>query len=485
MDWKNSQQAILSVSLGLTLVGCATTPSTSVSGKSIPEQATAPAVATVSSEPIPAPTSSPDPAPAVDAAATETVPTTLELIAATPQEYPDIWARIRAGFAMKPLEGHLVQVHERWVVNNPDYLARMMDRSRLYLHFIVEEIEKRGLPTELALLPAIESAYQPLAHSRARAVGLWQFIAPTGRTYGLKMNWWYDGRRDVMESTRAALDYLEKLYNEFDGDWHLALAAYNAGENKIHRMQAYNRGRGKPTDYQSLKLKAETINYVPKLQAMVNIVATPDRFGVKLANIPDEPYFARVQTDGQIDLGVVAKLAETPIHELYSINPGYQRFATDPDGPHTLLVPVDKKDTLLNGLSTLAKEDRVQYRHHLVRRGDTLHEISRRYGVTVEAIRTANHLSSNLLRAGQDLIIPVSARPIAPAVLAATPRPTAVAARSGPQPVVHHVRSGDTLSSIARRYGVLVRQLTEWNLIEADDILRLGQRIKVWPGSAS
>lgn len=384
---------------------------------------------------------------------------------------------------MPPLESPLVERHARWFAGNPEYMSRMTERARLYLHYIVEEVEKRGMPTELALLPAIESAYQPYAYSRARAVGLWQFMAPTGRVYGLKMNWWYDGRRDVIASTRAALDYLEKLYTEFDGDWHLALAAYNAGEGRVGRMMAYNRGRGKPTDYQSLnKLKPETINYVPKFQAMVNIIADPAKYDVQLADIPNKPYFARVETDAQIDLGVVAKLVDMPVSELQVINPGFTRFATDPDGPHHLLVPAEKKDTLIEGLNGLPKEDRVQYRHHLVVRGDSLHGIAGRYNVSVEALRTANNLRSNLLRVGQDLLVPVSTRQLTP-VIASAPRSQPVAARApgAGQPVIHKVRAGETLWGIARQYNVEIERLREWNLLGADDVLRLGQRLRIWP----
>jgi membrane-bound lytic murein transglycosylase D len=420
--------------------------------------------------------------PKVEAEA-DSAPTTADSVTvAQPEEFPDIWARIRRGFGMKKLDSPLVGAHEQWFANNPEYMGRMMERARLYLHHIVAEVEKRGIPTEIALLPAIESAYQPYAYSRARAAGLWQFIAPTGRLYGLKMNWWYDGRRDVMASTQAALDYLEKLYNEFDGDWHLALAAYNAGEGKINRMIEYNRARGKPTDYQSLKLRRETINYVPKLQAMANIIANPEKYGVQLADIPNKPYFARVETDSQIDLGVVAKLVDMPVSELQVINPGFTRFATDPNGPHHLLVPADKKDALVEGLSNLAKEDRIQYRHHEVRRGDTLHEIARRYGITVEAIRAANNLHSNLLRAGQDLLIPISTRPLQP-VIASAPRaqPVAASAASKSQPVLHLVRAGETLWGIARRYNVLVEQIRQWNLLGPQDVLKLGQKLRIWP----
>jgi membrane-bound lytic murein transglycosylase D len=397
-----------------------------------------------------------------------------------PELYPDIWSRIRAGYGMEKLDGSLVTAHEQWFANNPEYMQRMMERSRLYLYHIVQEVEKRGLPTELALLPAIESAYQPYASSRARAVGLWQFIAPTGRLYGLKMNWWYDGRRDVEASTQAALDYLEKLYNDFDGDWHLALAAYNAGEGKVGRMMEYNRARKKPTDYQSLKLRRETINYVPKLQAMANVIANPEKFGIKLADIPNKPYFTRVETGSQVDLGVVAKLTDMPMNDLQVINPGFTRWATDPDGPHYVLVPVDKKDALVEGLSKLPDGERVQWRGHEVKRGENLHEISRSYGVSVEAVRSSNRLTSNLLRAGQNLLIPVSTRALPPVVTAAA-KPTAPSAaqKSGFPYIIHRVQSGETLSSIARRYNVLVNQLAQWNLMKAGDVLKLGQRLRV------
>ncbi len=398
------------------------------------------------------------------------------------EDQPDVWSRIRAGFAMKPIEDPLVAKHEKWFVNNPEFMQAMTGRARLYLFHIVEEVEKRGIPTEIALLPAIESAYKPYAYSRAKAAGLWQFIPPTGRLYGLQMNWWYDGRRDVLASTQAALDYLEKLHSEFDGDWHLALAAYNAGEGKIGRMMEYNRKRGKPTDYQSLKLKRETINYVPKLQAMVNIVANPEKYGVQLAAIPNTAYFALVETDSQIDLGVAAQLAEMSVTDLHYINPAFTRFATAPDGPHHLLVPAEKKDALIEALNKLPKEDRIQYSHHAVQRGDTLHNIARHHNVSAETLRVANGLNSNLLRAGQDLVIPISTRPIRPAFASAQvhPRPVArYSASSGS--MVHRVRTGDTLWSIARRYNVLVEQIRDWNLLEPGDVIKRGQRLRIRP----
>jgi membrane-bound lytic murein transglycosylase D len=400
------------------------------------------------------------------------------------REYGNIWERIRAGYTMPPLDSPLVGVHERWFANNPEYIERMVDRARLYLFYIVEEVEKRNMPMEIALLPAIESAYIPHAYSRARAAGLWQFIPSTGKIYGLDMNWWYDGRRDVIESTRAALNYLEKLHNQF-GDWQLALAAYNCGEGKVEYHVNRNLRNGQPGNYVSLtRLPKETRNYVPKLMAMVNIVSDPAKYGLQLAHIPNTEYFAKVETDGQIDLGVVARLTDMPINDLFMINPGYQRWITNPKGTTALLVPADKKDALIEGLSKLSDEERVQWARHQVKRGDTMSRIATHYNVTVEAIRTANSLPNNLLNVGQNLLIPVSANK---AALAAIKPPAiirtaaaAISQKGNRVKVVHQVRNGESLWTIARKYHTSIQQLREWNLLEEGEVLRMGQRLFIW-----
>lgn len=388
----------------------------------------------------------------------------------------DLWARIRAGLKMPKLDPSITRAHENWFIENVEFREAMLERSKLYLYYIVEEVDKRGMPMEIALLPAIESAYKPYAYSRAKASGLWQFIPSTGRLYGLKTNWWYDGRRDIIASTRAALDYLQKLYGDF-GDWHLALAAYNAGEGRVGRAIESNRRKGRGTDYLSLKqLKPETRHYVPKLLAIVNLISDPQRYGIQLPSIPNEPYFTAVETNSQVDLGVIARLTGMEVDQLHFINPHYTRWATDPNGPHKVLVPADKKDILLAGLSNLPDHERVQWRHHEVRRGDTLYGIARRYGITVEAIKSSNKLSHGL-RIGQSLMLPISATaklPTAPNVA----KPIRAAAKTGP--IIHKVRSGETLTSIARRYNVMVHQLAEWNTMQANEVLRLGRKLKIW-----
>jgi membrane-bound lytic murein transglycosylase D len=399
----------------------------------------------------------------------------------SPDSYTDLWDRIRAGFELPDVDDPLIAVHERWFQNNPEYMAQKTERARLYLYYIVAEIEKRNMPLEIALLPAIESAYQPHAYSRARALGLWQFIAPTARRYGIKMNWWYDGRRDVLSSTRAALDYLQELHDEFNGDWFLALAAYNAGEATIQYLIDYNHRHGLPTDYQHLRLKPETRNYVPKLLALAEIVAHPDRYGVKLTPIPNKPYFATVDIGSQIDLNVVSQLADVPIGDLYDINPGLNRWATAPNGPHRILVPVDRKEALIEGLNNLPEESRVRWRRHHVQAGDTLSVIARAYGVSVWDVQRVNGLRGTLIHVGQDLMIPISSRPLSVQVAHVTRPYFAVPPRPpGQAKLVHRVRAGETLWSIARRYGVYVSQLAKWNLISAQDILHVGQILNIW-----
>lgn len=391
--------------------------------------------------------------------------------AAAPRE-TDLWQRIRDGFALPGLSNKYVASHRKWYANRPDYMIRVVERAQPYLYYIVEEIEKRGMPTEIALLPAVESAFRPTAYSRAHAAGLWQFIPGTARQYKLKMNWWYDSRRDVVESTRAALDYLEFLHQEFNGDWFHALAAYNAGENGIQRAINKNKSRGRPTNYSSLRLNSETRHYVPKLIALKQIVQHPDRYSIELAAIPNEPYFTAVDTPGQIDLNVVRELSGVDEQQLRHLNAGFKRWATDPDGPHRILVPLAEAPGLQQALADLPDSARLRWGHYTIRNGDTLGQIARKYGISVSALQRSNNLKGTLIRAGADLLIPLSP--------GAATGPGFQAADPGVNAVVHRVRSGDTLWAIARRYNVYITQITRWNSIGTHDLLHLGQNIVVY-----
>lgn len=404
--------------------------------------------------------------------------------------YDELWARLRSGFTMTELDSPLVAKHEHWYSSNPEYMGRMVKRARLYLYYIVDEVEKRDMPMEIALLPAIESAFKPHAYSRARAAGLWQFIPSTGKHFGLERTWWYDGRRDVVKATQAALDYLEELNKAFDGDWHLALAAYNAGERRVKNAIEYNRRRGRPIDYKNLRtLKPETLNYVPKLLAVSKIIANPEAYDITLASIPNEPYFSRIEIGSQIDLGVAARMANVSLGDLYDINPAFKRRATTPNGPHHLLVPAERRDIILSALNNLPKKDRVHWQRHYVRSGDALSTIARRYGVSVRSIQRANGLRGTRIRAGHNLLIPVSAKRLT-AYHGNVTKPVKRRVRRIAPPkngvkLVHQVRRGDTLWGIATRYNVYIYEVTGWNGLRRRALLRPGQKITIWVDPAT
>ena len=290
------------------------------------------------------------------------------------------------------------------------------------MHHIVAEVERRGMPLELALLPVIESAFEPYAYSSARASGLWQFIPGTGTRFGMPQNWWYDGRRDVLESTRAALDYLQFLHDEFNGDWLLAIAGYNCGEGCVARAVRENLAVGRPTDFWSLRLPTETRAYVPKLLAMKRLVATPEDYGIAFSSIPNEPYFVRVDIDSQIDLKLAAELAGLRPEELFELNPAFHRWATPPQGPHHLLLPLEAADTFRQNLAQLTPDERMRVVHHVVKSGETLSMVARRYDSQPLTIRMLNDLGNGPLVVGTDLRVPSDATVLPDKVLRAAAR---------------------------------------------------------------
>ena len=420
-------------------------------------------------------------------AQTESDPPLVRQLGATPPTLPapsDLFERIRDGFALIDVDDPSVAKEESWFARHPAYLDRTFKRGERYLHHIVNEIEARDMPMELALLPVVESAFNPVAYSRARASGLWQFIPSTGRRYGLKQNWYYDGRRDVLAATTAALDYLEFLANEFNGDWLLAVAAYNTGEANVARAIRRNLEAGKPTDFFSLRLPRETRAYVPKLLAMRRIVADPAAHGLEFAPIPNEPFFEKVDVVAQIDLNLAAELAELPKEELLALNPAFNHWVTDPDGPHYLLVPTANAALFAERVAALPPEERVRVVYHRVRKGDTLGAIANKYGISLAALRASNKIRGSLIHPGQDLLIAASPR-------AGDANRTASLAAMADEPVArprspsnrHIVRRGETLWSIARTHGTTIDRLSSLNGISRDSTLSIGQVLSI-PGKA-
>ena len=396
-----------------------------------------------------------------------------------PERFPDLLERIRAGYQLEDVDQKAIDQQLAWYANHPDYLERTFGRGERYLYYIVTQLEERNMPLELTLLPIVESAFEPFGYSRARASGLWQFIPGTGKRFGLKQNWWYDGRRDIVESTRAALDYLQFLHEEFNGDWLLAVAAYNSGEVNVHRAINRNLSLNKPTDFWHLKLPRETRAYVPKLLAMSRLVRDPQALGIEFWSIANEPYFASVETGGQIDLKMAAELAGITVDEITHLNPAFNRWATDPDGPHQLLVPIESSELFRESLGQVLPEERVRLDRHAVQSGDTLSTIARRYSVSVAVVKEINGLKGTQLRAGQDLLIPANGAALHPKVALAAARVDGRAPPVNRNSRTHVVRRGESLWTIARAHGVSVNSLASLNGMEPGDLLPAGRKIKV------
>jgi membrane-bound lytic murein transglycosylase D len=398
-----------------------------------------------------------------------------------PADPYDLLTRLRFGFSLDYEDNNRIAAERKWFARHPDYLERVLTRAQRYMPYITAEIERRGLPYELALLPIVESAYDPFAYSHGRAAGLWQMIPGTARRFGVRQNWWYDGRRDVVDSTRAALDYLEYLHELNDGDWLNAIASYNSGEGNVLRAVKRNRKAGKPEDFWNLKLPRETSMYVPKLLALVDIVANPEAYNLTLPTIVDEPQFVVADIGSQLDLALAAELAGIDVDTVYAYNPGYNRWSTDPAGPHRLVLPVEAADTFPGALAGVPEGERVRWKRHKVKSGEAISQIALKYDTTVAQIREANNLRGNTIRAGHYLLIPVATRPLSAYSQSADARLTKTQNRKRAGSKVEHVvAKGESFWTISRRYKVTHRQLAAWNGMAPGDPLPVGRKLVVW-----
>jgi membrane-bound lytic murein transglycosylase D len=399
----------------------------------------------------------------------------------------NLWQRIRNGYGMPEVDSPYTATHEAWYAARPDYVRRMVERSQRYLYHVVVEVEKRGMPTEIALLPMVESAFNPQAYSKSHASGIWQFIPSTGKNFGLKQDWWVDNRRDVTAATDAALTYLQKLHLMF-GTWDLALAAYNAGEGTVSRAIARNRQQGLPTDYNSLPLPPETRNYVPKLQAVKNIMTNPELYGLNIQTIPNRPYFTKVTAPQQIDAHLAAKLAEISFEEFSSLNPEYNRpVLTATGSAHEILLPIGAAETFKTNLEAYDKP-LVSWQTYHAKRGERMANIARKFGIPLAELRNVNDLPTrdNLIMA-RPLLVPMDngAKADANIVLAehvdvAEP---AIAKAEPTQIIRHKVSGNDTLLSIAKRYKLSTQQLMAQNQLKSSK-LKPGQILNVASAAA-
>ncbi|CAH0990277.1 hypothetical protein SIN8267_00369 [Sinobacterium norvegicum] len=402
--------------------------------------------------------------------------------------YDDVWQRIRDDFSLSTeLHRPQVQAQLNWYQKHPQYMNRVSQRATPYLFYITEEIERRGIPVELALVPIVESAYDPFAYSHGRAAGMWQFIPSTGKSFGLDQSWWYDGRRDVVASTNAALTYFTTLAKRYDGDWELALAAYNSGLGTVDRAIRKNKKLGKPTDYWSLDLPRETKAYIPKVLALAELISQPAKYNMPMPMIDNQPYFTVVNVSSQIDLAQAAEMAQIATDDLYRLNPGHNQWATDPNGSHELVIPITSKEVFSTALQQLDPNQRVTWQRYKIQSGDNLGSIAKRHKTTVAVIQNSNNIKGSTIRTGQMLMIPKSSKPVEHYSLSADQRSANKIKAKNKQGNLrkneYTVRAGDSFWQIANKNNVTTRQLASWNSMAPGDTLSIGKKLVIWQPS--
>ena len=393
----------------------------------------------------------------------------------------DVWQRVSDGLRFHIPDDKRVESQRNWYLKHPEYMKRVVTRAQPFLYYIVDEIEKRDMPMELVLLPIVESAFDPFAYSHGRAAGMWQFIPGTGKRFGMEQTWWYDGRRDVVASTQGALDYLTYLANMFDGNWLHALAAYNSGEGRVSKAIRANKKAGKPTDFWNLRLPRETRAYVPKLLALADILKNRDTYAYAWPEVENVAVIDIVDIGSQVDLAFAADLAGMSLKELHALNPGFNRWATSPEGPHRLVLPLDKASNFADALAKIDRNDRLNWVRYTVKSGDSLSEIASKYHTTVNVVKQVNELKSNTIRVGQAIMVPVALKALDAYSLSQGERLAATQnTKRSAHKITHTVKSGDTLWDIARKYKVSTKKLASWNGMAPNDMLKLGKTLVVW-----
>jgi membrane-bound lytic murein transglycosylase D len=392
-----------------------------------------------------------------------------------------IWQRIRPQLHFEIPQNRRVISQRNWYVKHKSYLDRVAKRAEPFIYYIVEELEKNNMPVELTLLPIVESAFDPFAYSHGRAAGMWQFVPGTGKRFGMKQNWWYDGRRDVIASTQGAIKYLAYLHKFFDNDWLLALAAYNSGEGRVRSAVRKNKKRNKPVDFWSLSLPKETRDYVPKLLALADIIKRPEDFDITLYPIENKAVITQIDIGSQLDLAKAAELSQLTLAELQRLNPGFNRWATDPNGPHYLLIPKNKEQLFKEKLAQLASKDRLSWQRYKIKNGDSLSVIANKFNTSSALISKINNIKGSQIRAGKHLLIPVATASLDHYVFSQNQRlVTRQSKKQTGRKIVHTVKRGDTLWDIGRAYKVSTTSIARWNNMAPRDTLKLGQKLVIW-----
>lgn len=391
-----------------------------------------------------------------------------------------LWPRLSDNFRLltpDSIENSQAQID--WYRKKPFYLKQLASNAKPYLFYIYQQTSARQMPAEIALLPMVESNYNPFAYSDQGATGLWQMMPGTGSGFGLDVNWWYDGRRDIVASTKAALDYLEYLHN-YLGDWLLAIAAYDSGEGTVKRAIAHNKKLGKPTDFWSLHLPAETKTYVPKLIALATLIKHQNEYNLTWPEISNKAYLAPVNMDAQIDINQAAEMAEVTPTQIRDLNPGFRRWATSPASAYIMLLPIDKVDLFKANLDRMDKNKLTTWLHHVVKPGESLGIIAAQHKTTVDILRQVNGLKSNVIHPGDSLLAPLAYKGKLNIKVKRQHGTIAEDKVPGPQFVKHVVAEHDTLDQLAKLYGVTVNQLRYWNKLSYHGDLQIGEKLIVW-----
>lgn len=402
------------------------------------------------------------------------------------KHYDNLWLKLAEGFDFEVPENSRIAIQRDYYLRHPKYLQQVSKRAEPFLWLIVEQIEANNLPFELALLPVVESTFDPYAYSYAGASGLWQFMPISGARFGLRQDWWYDGRRDVYASTRGALRYMQILHRYLGNDWLYAFAAYNSGEGRVERAIAKNRKAGMPVDYWNLDLPKETEKYVPKFLALVDILRNHEKYDIDLPFIPNKQALTYVDIGSQIDLSYAAELAELSLAEVQLLNPAFNHWATSPDGPHKLLLPSVVAKEFSNKLAKVDKNKRIRWDRYRVKSGDSLSMIAQRNQTTTSVLKQINDLNSSFIKIGQPLLIPIASASQQQylSLQAKRLQDQESSQQLTKKKVTHKVIEGDTLWDISRRYKVTSQQIAKWNGLKVKQTLRLGQTLKIWKASS-